>query len=86
MRYDKLDVDVINAMAICGSVTPSVLNTILVVNAICNENEVYRYVYIYQEFLSFLHLFELEVAPSKLGGMMHLDDFFLKFCRYAISG
>ena len=86
MRYDSLDAEVINAMAICGSVTPSVLNAILVINALCNENEVYRYVYIYQELLSFLHLFELEVAASKLGGMMHLDDFFLKFCRYVISG
>ena len=66
-RSTTLDIAKVNSMFTCGSVTPSTLNAILFVDIICpvkGEYERFRYVYVYQELLSYFHLFELEVASK----------------------
>ena len=63
-HFTALDVAKIS---ICGSVTPTALNTILFINVVCRKivmTEPHRYVYIYQELESCMHLFELEVASK----------------------
>ena len=66
-RSTTLDIAKVNSMFACGSVTPSTLNAILFVDIICpvkGKYERFRYVYVYQELLSYFHLFELEVASK----------------------
>ena len=58
--HSTLNIGTVNSMSICGRVTP-VMNAIVFVHIKCLVYDKHRYVYVYQELSSFVHLYELEV-------------------------
>ena len=72
--YASLNADLVGTMPRCGAVTPPVIDTIVLLDRVCQPHiySRHQYLYVYQTQRAGMHVFELEVNivtnMSKYGG------------------